>query len=350
VAPFVDPAAASLVRGATVLAVTEGSELRRALVRRLERAGAISSPAVRDAFLEVPRERFLPGRALGEVYRDEAILTRRDRSGAPMSSSSQPAIMALMLERLNVEPGQRVLEVGAGTGYNAALLATIAGPGCVVSVELDDETAAAAREALAAYEVEVVTGDGREGWAPGAPYDRMIVTASAETVPRAWHDQLTEGGILVAPLRAGGGHPQAIPALRKEEDGFRSVSVLCGSFMPLRGGPIAGRPDLIPPRGRARIRPFRSSGPRWALALYLALEAPEGSYVDGDGTFGIRIGQNLALVTDVGICAWGGSEAEELLERLLEEWRARGRPTESRLTITVRYDDERARIGHGWQD
>src|SRR3989440_8507888 len=124
------------------------------LVRRLERGGTIWSPAVREAFLAVPRERFLPGRPLEQVYRDEAILTRRDAGGAPTSSSSQPAMMALMLEQLRLEPGQRVLEIGAGTGYNAALLATIVGPRRVVSVELDPETAAEARDALEGYEVE----------------------------------------------------------------------------------------------------------------------------------------------------------------------------------------------------
>jgi methyltransferase of FxLD system len=330
--------------------VSEATELRQALVRGLERAGVISDPLVRDAFLAVPRERFLPGRPLEQVYRDEAILTRRDPSGAPMSSSSQPGMMALMLERLRLEPGQRVLEIGAGTGYNAAVLATIVGPGLVVSVELDPATAAEARAALDGYDVEVVTADGREGWAAGAPYDRMIVTASAETVPRAWYDQLAEGGILVVPLRTGGGQAQAIPVLRKEGEGFRSVSVLCGSFMPLRGGPGPRRAASIPPRGRARIRPFRPRRPHWALALYLALEAPEGRYVDGEAGCGIAAERSLALVTDVGICAWGDPEAEEILDRLLDEWRARGRPGERNLVLTIAYDGTRPRIDHVWQE
>jgi protein-L-isoaspartate(D-aspartate) O-methyltransferase len=243
-----------------------------------------------------------------------------------------------------------VLEVGSGTGYNAALLSTIAGPGRVVSVELDPETAAEAREALEGYGVEVLTGDGREGWEPGAPYDRMIVTASAETVPRAWHEQLVEGGIAVVPLRLGGGAPQPIPALCKTGDGFQSVSVLCGGFMPLRGGPPSGRAALIAPTGRPRLRPFPGRTRRWTFALYVALEAPRDACIDGDKGFGVAVDGSVALVTESGLAAWGGSEAEELLDRLLEEWGARGRPGERELTITVDYEQGESRLQHAWQD
>ena len=319
-------------------------------MQRLERAGAISSTRVRDAFLAVPRERFLPGLPLQAVYRDEAILTRRDATGAPASSSSQPAIMALMLERLELEPGQRVLEIGAGTGYNAALLSTIAGHGRVVSVELDPETAAEARRALEGYGVEVVTGDGRVGWATGAPYSRLIVTASAESVPRAWHDQLAEGGIAVVPLRLGSGAPQAIPALRKTAGGFRSVSVLCGGFMPLRGGPPGRHATPVAPAGPPRLRPFPGPMQRWMFALYVALEAPDEAYVDQDHGFGVTVEDGVALVTESGLAAWGGPAAEELLGRLLEDWRARGRPGERELTITVDYVNGESRLTHAWQD
>ena len=89
---------------------------------------------------------------------------------------------------------------------------------------------------------------------------------------------------------------------------------------------------------------------RWALPLFLALEAPEGRYVDGEGGYGIAAEQSLALVTDVGICAWGGPEAEELLDGLLDAWRARGRPSERNLEITVSYDGEKPRVEHEWQE
>ena len=86
------------------------------------------------------------------------------------------------------------------------------------------------------------------------------------------------------------------------------------------------------------------------MALYLALEAPEGSYVDDEAGYGIAAEQSLALVTDVGICAWGGPEAEEILNRLLDEWRARGRPGERNLVLTIAYEGTQPRIDHVWQE
>ncbi len=180
--------------------------LRRELVERLERDGSLTDAAVRKAFLAVPRERFVPETVardgLEAVYRNQVILTTRDERGMWTSSSSQPSIMASMLERLELCEGQRVLEVGAGTGYNGALLAELVGPGGrVVSVELEPLTARGARRALAGFApVKVVEGDGRQGFERGAPYDRIIVTASGAEVPSALFEQLVEGGLLELPL------------------------------------------------------------------------------------------------------------------------------------------------------
>ncbi len=103
--------------------------MRAQLVDALVSAGACTSPAVAAAFRAVPRERFVPEVAaregLAAVYRDQALVTRRDARGVPTSSSSQPSLMAAMLEALALEPGQRVLELGTGTGYHAALLSTL---------------------------------------------------------------------------------------------------------------------------------------------------------------------------------------------------------------------------------
>jgi protein-L-isoaspartate(D-aspartate) O-methyltransferase len=230
-----------------VSAVSERSaeQLRRGLVRDLRAKGLIRSDDVEAAFLAVPRERFVAGimreRGLEAAYRDEALVTRRDARGMPLSSSSQPALMAEMLELLAARAGDRVLEIGAGTGYNAALLAQIVGSkGRVTSVEIDRQLATRARAALrdARVRVSVVVGDGRDGHVRAAPYDRIIVTACADEIPRTWFEQLSCGGRLVLPLRLDpdGAAIQLIPVLEHQGDRLRSVGLTWGGFMPLHGG------------------------------------------------------------------------------------------------------------------
>ena len=180
---------------------------------------------------------FAEEHGLAAVYRNEVILTKWSAQGLPLSSSSQPAIMASMLEQLQLSDGMRVLEVGAGTGYNAALLSVLVGRrGRVVSVEVDSEIGGEARRALRAggYKARVVVGDGRDGFAELAPYDRIIVTASSDQVPIAWFEQLEPQGLLEAPLQLTRDGVQAIPLLRKTRSGFRSLDVIVGGFMPLR--------------------------------------------------------------------------------------------------------------------
>ncbi|WP_410646510.1 methyltransferase domain-containing protein [Amycolatopsis sp. cmx-4-54] len=129
--------------------------------------------------------------------------THRDSGNFPSSSSSQPSIVADMLDALDPRPGMRVLEIGTGTGWNAALLAHRVGPtGQVTTIEVDPQLASAARRALtiAGSTAEVITGDGAAGWPRNAPYDRIVATASVrETVPSEWLAQLRQGGRLVTP-------------------------------------------------------------------------------------------------------------------------------------------------------
>lgn len=215
------------------------------MVELLERSGAVRSPAIRDAFLAIPRETFVPRIAanagLDYVYADEAIVTR-EQDGLPTSSSSQPTIMAMMLEALDLHAGHRVLEIGLGTGYNAAILRTLVGPdGEITSVDIAPDVAADALRALAelGLGVEAVIGDGAAGHAASAPYDRIIATASAEEVPRAWRDQLTPDGIVVVPLRFDA--MQLVVVLRPTPTGFASIHVIPGGFMPMR--PAADAPS-----------------------------------------------------------------------------------------------------------
>src|SRR5919202_4998573 len=144
-----------------------GWELRQALVDDLKREGRVHSARVEAALRAVPREVFVPGVPLDEVYRPSDAIVVKRLEGISVSSASAPDVVAVMLEQLAVEPGQRVLEVGAGTGYNAALLAELVGPeGQVVSIEIDEDLVAAAREHLRAAgydQVQVVLGDGALG-------------------------------------------------------------------------------------------------------------------------------------------------------------------------------------------
>ncbi len=211
--------------------------LRRQLVEHLRTTGSILSQDVEDAFRTVPRHVFLPGIEPDRVYRDEVIVTKTDAHARPISSSSQPAIMAIMLEQLGVAPGHRVLEIGAATGYNAALLAHLVGPdGSVVTIDIDDDLVESAREHLAAAGlscVTVVCGDGARGWLPAAPYDRIILTVGVSDLAPAWLDQLAPGGSLVLPLAVGSW--QYSIAFEAAGDHWQSRSVRDCGFMRLRG-------------------------------------------------------------------------------------------------------------------
>jgi protein-L-isoaspartate(D-aspartate) O-methyltransferase len=227
------------------MAGTTSERLRRSLVADIRARGMLSSARVEAAFLAVAREHFVPevlaDGGLNAVYRDDAIVTKRDGQGLPLSSSSQPSLMAKMLELLDVQPGGHVLEIGAGTGYNAALLAHITGPsGRVTSIDIDPDLARRARRSLrdAGTSAAIITGDGREGHPPNAPYDRIIATAGADGIPRAWLEQLSEGGRLELPLRLDPerGAIQLIPVLERHGDQLRSVGLTWGGFMPLHGG------------------------------------------------------------------------------------------------------------------
>ncbi|HEY0696468.1 MAG TPA: methyltransferase, FxLD system [Micromonospora sp.] len=213
--------------------------LRQALVDELRGHGVLWSPAVEAALRAVPRHLFVPAVPVRAAYANDVVPTKRDERGLAVSAASQPSIVALMLEQAEVRPGQRVLEIGAGTGYNAALLAyLVGGTGSVTTVDVDADIVEGARTALAhaGYgRVDVVPGDGALGHPAGAPYDLVIATVGAWDVPAAWLAQLTAGGRLVVPQRVRGGVSRSI-AYRRDRDRWRSISSeMCG-FMPLRGG------------------------------------------------------------------------------------------------------------------
>lgn len=215
---------------------TSADDLRQRLVAKLRSDGVLRDAEVERALRTVPRHLFVPGVPLEQAYADNAIPTHEE-DGMPISSASQPAIVAIMLQQLAIAPGMRVLEIGAGTGYNAALLAELVGtPGHVTSVDIGEDIAAEARAHLdtAGYsQVEVWAGDGAAGWPANAPYDRIELSVGASDITPAWYEQLVEGGLMTLPLSLG--ISDASIAFRKRDGGLHSESLAPCGFMRLRG-------------------------------------------------------------------------------------------------------------------
>jgi protein-L-isoaspartate(D-aspartate) O-methyltransferase len=208
------------------------AERQRALIESLRRKG-ISSQAVLDAMGTVPRERFVPPQLQHLAYAD------RPQPIGCNQTISQPYIVALMTQALELSGMESVLEVGTGSGYQTAILGKLADS--VLSVERFRELATRATKRLAdlGYDnVKVVEGDGNLGWPPGAPYDRVIVTAAAVECPPALFEQLRDGGLLVIPL--GGSGPQVLMQIRKVK-GDPATRVLCEcAFVPMVHGVVHG--------------------------------------------------------------------------------------------------------------
>jgi protein-L-isoaspartate(D-aspartate) O-methyltransferase len=246
---------------------TTGQAHLRQLIDRyadqLKANGAIHSPAVERAFRTVPRHRLLetffhrpldaadfttvhhdPVRPRPEdlelIYSDTALGTRLvERFGArlPASSTSQPSLVASMLELLNLTHSLKVLEVGAGTGYNAALLAELVGEqGLVTSVDVAEDVVAQTRRLLAGAGypgITVLCRDGFDGVAERAPFDRIVATVGCADVSPHWAAQLAEDGRLLVPLRHAGGHPLFL--LRREDGGLGGRVARWSGFMDARG-------------------------------------------------------------------------------------------------------------------
>jgi protein-L-isoaspartate(D-aspartate) O-methyltransferase len=195
----------------------------------LRRRG-VGDQAVLRAMDEVPRELFVEPEFTEAAYADQAL---------PISCGqtiSQPYVVAYMTEQLELRPHHRVLEVGTGSGYQAAVLSRLARE--VVSIEryrtLADQ-ASARLQSLGYENVEVIVGDGFAGVPGRAPYDRIIVTAAAEHVPEALTDQLADDGILLMPLGAHGGS-QHIIKLTKSKTGIARENLIAVRFVPLLPG------------------------------------------------------------------------------------------------------------------
>lgn len=224
----------------TTTADLSPEQLREAMITRIKEAGYRLSGPVEETLRTVPRHDFVPDASLEDVYASDIVVTKRRTEWAEvLSCLSAPTVVALQLGQLDVAPGHRVLEIGAGAGYNAALLAHLVGPGGhVTTIDVDADIVDHARERLAAAgvrNVDVVLGDGALGYPAGAPYDRIVATVGAYGIPNGWLTQLAPTGRLVVPLRIRGGVSRSI-AFERGAQGWRSVDhQMCG-FVPLRNG------------------------------------------------------------------------------------------------------------------
>jgi protein-L-isoaspartate(D-aspartate) O-methyltransferase len=227
--------------------VDQAVEFRANMVASLVTSGAIVEPGWRAAFTAVPRHLFVPRfyqntvdgpsvieAASGDVwlrtiYTDTHLVTRDDVT----SSSTAPSLMATMLEALHLTGDETVLEIGTGTGYNAALLSERLSDRQVVSIDIDPELVDGARQRLASagYHPLLAATDGIDGYQVGAPYDRIVATCRLNFVPPAWLAQLKPAGLIVTPLGAG------LAEITKLDDSGAASGVFlpdAAYFMPLR--------------------------------------------------------------------------------------------------------------------
>ncbi|MFF7593304.1 methyltransferase domain-containing protein [Kitasatospora purpeofusca] len=246
---------------------TQGEAGPQGLASALVAGGALSSDWV-PSFEAVPRELFVPDRiwpGIADGTKQNPVVCRSQDPGAwrravysdipltsqwddgehqgdglgttPSSSNSMPTMVFSMLQDLDVQPGDRVLEIGTGTGWNAGLLAHRLGRPAVVTVEYDPDVARGARANLARAGLTptVVEGDGRAGWAPGAPYNRVIATCSLLEIPPAWLEQTVPGAVLVAPFGTEYGGEQIVRLVVNDDGtGASGRFTRSSAFMRLR--------------------------------------------------------------------------------------------------------------------
>jgi len=203
------------------------AEARSRMVAEQLAGRDITDARVLDAMRRIPRHRFVPDGLQDQAYRDHPLPIGHDQT------ISQPYIVAYMSQVLNVQPEDRVLEIGTGSGYQAAVLGVLAGK--VYSIEIVEPLGVAARETLKALgydNVEVRVGDGYGGWPDEAPFDKIMLTAAPAEVPMPLLEQMAVGGLLVAPV---GEHRQDLVLIRRHAQGWERKTLLGVRFVPMTG-------------------------------------------------------------------------------------------------------------------
>ncbi|OCC10237.1 methyltransferase domain-containing protein [Streptomyces sp. PTY087I2] len=334
------------------------------LVRDLADRGLLTG-RWREVFEAVPRSRFVPadvwrqlsdrcepvvgvGDWLALVNSDEPVVTQLDDGaeggpGVATSSNSMPSMVARMLGLLEVEDGQRVLEIGTGTGYVAALLCERLGGDLVHSVELDPVVARQAAEALAqaGYRPHLRVGDGEQPWPGLGLVDRLIATCALRYVSYALLRQVRPGGIVVAPL-AREFWSGALVQLRVQDDGT-AVGRFCGgaTYMPMRAHRV---PDLHDVRGKGRSRAAGLDPARLldlGFALYAGARLPGVRLIHQNTDEGVQVwvtrenGSAATAATGEEVWQYGPGFLWEEIEQTWWEYEAAGRPDADQFGLTV---------------
>lgn len=214
--------------GASQQSEEEFTAQRRRLVAVLKSQG-LKSETVLDALLKVPRHKFVPASQRNQAYENRALPIAHEQT------ISQPYIVGYMTEAADIAPGDRVLEIGTGSGYQAAVLAELAKE--VYSIEIIPQLAESARNVLREQgykNVQVKTGNGYLGWPEHAPFDAIVVTAAPDEVPQALIDQLAVGGTMVVPV---GVTFQEMVIITKRESGVVERRTIPVAFVPMVGKP-----------------------------------------------------------------------------------------------------------------
>ena len=236
---------------------------RKRMVDEQLAARDIRSPRVLDAMLRVPRHLFVPEPQRANAYIDSPLPIGHDQT------ISQPYIVAFMTQALDVEPGHRVLEIGTGSGYQAAVLSTLAKE--VYTIEIVAPLAERARETLKGLgyrNIQVRTGNGYLGWPEHAPYDRIMVTAAPDEVPAALVQQLKIGGLMAIPV---GAVIQELRIVRRTATGIETLSTLPVRFVPMTGKPKG------PPVPESRSLPSGDVPAQLTKAIALRLSKPSAA-------------------------------------------------------------------------
>jgi protein-L-isoaspartate(D-aspartate) O-methyltransferase len=297
---------------------------------------------------------------IAALYADHPLtLFGEEDQDRTLSTISQPSFVLHMLDMLQLQPGQKVFELGAGSGWNAALMGYLVGPeGHVYSIDILPEIASAAQETIVNFglqNVTVLSGEGGEGYAPGAPYDRVFFTAGSYDIPRAFYEQIRDQGLLLIGLKSPGCGDNLF-LFRKVADHFESIEAMPCGWLQLRGKYQIQELAAVPAESLAEWSDLQdkivATAPFWwggmaatdafglrtlAIRSFLAITEPlfrtfkiekSGSHTREEQYFGLwdSVHHSLVLVKDDALISYGNRAALEQLMQRVRQWIDLGMP------------------------